>query len=991
MTTDPLYLVHEAALSVMRRKPRALARALAFAAEEVEPVPELDEAAFRARVGQGSAGDPLLILWRGALSAWDVDTEPVWTDCPARTWERRAALYRVLEVDDGTAKLLDAVAPVATDAGPTVISDDFTPWYDPKRAGWYWPAYRRLLIENKRWKPESVAALDEATTRVVERLADPTAAEAYQSKGLVVGYVQSGKTANFTGVVAKAMDAGYRLVIVLGGTLNLLRGQTQRRLDMELVGEENILRGRDRDDPAVWEDLDYGDDRDWHEGRFLRHGCLPSLMGAFDIERLTTRDDDYKRLRAGISALDFEKTRPEYPLYHPDNLHASKSRLMVVKKNKVVLTKLLKDLGKIHTPLDQIPVLIVDDESDQASVNTSNPKKWRDGQADRTAINGLLAQLLARLPRAQYVGYTATPFANVFIDPSDAVDIFPKDFIISLQRPDGYMGVRDFHDLDSDVPVEARTIANSQEAAHVRGVELSDDLDDTWLQQALDMYVLSGAVKLYREARNPALGEGYFRHHTMLVHESVRVAEHRELSHRLTKLWYDSAYTGAQGHARLRALFDRDVRSVSEFHAAGQPTPTSFDELIPCLGPVVVRVGGDGNPVITVNGDADVEKGTADFDKRPIWKILVGGTKLSRGFTVEGLTVTYYRRTTAQADTLMQMGRWFGFRHGYRDLVRLYIGRSEAFGTKTVDLYDAFEAICRDEEVFRGELHRYAESVDGRPQVTPAQVPPLVAQHLPWLRPTGVNKMYNAELVEIRSPGEPIEPTAYPEKPKDKAHNTQLWRPFLDRLGAQVEFTYVNEVTASTRPFPARTAVVSHAELLSVLEQSRWWDPSRFEPHLAYLRSLDASQIADWVLLVPSQTVTGALQASVSGSVPLSLARRRRRRPPLFGAVSESFHRQTPKRIAGLAVPGPDPAAEALRGPRRGALVLYPVVEADSSSAARELVRADGSIRPEDLVMGFVMVPPPSAEGTGPARVRFRARNADKAGQAVVDVDGAAR
>ncbi|MGR6999434.1 DNA mismatch endonuclease Vsr [Yinghuangia aomiensis] len=510
-----------------------------------------------------------------------------------------------------------------------------------------------------------MAALDEATTRVLERLADPAAAEAYQSKGLVVGYVQSGKTANFTGVVAKAMDAGYRLVIVLGGTLNLLRGQTQRRLDMELVGEENILRGRDRDDPAVWEDLDYGDDRDWHEGRFLRHGCLPSLMGAFDIERLTTRDDDYKRLRAGISALDFEKTRPEYPLYHPDNLHASKARLMVVKKNKAVLTKLLKDLGKIHTPLDQIPVLIVDDESDQASVNTSNPKKWRDGQADRTAINGLLAQLLARLPRAQYVGYTATPFANVFIDPSDAMDIFPKDFIISLQRPDGYMGVRDFHDLDSDVPVEARTIANSQEAAHVRGVELSDDLDDTWLQQALDMYVLAGAVKLYREAHNPALGDGYFRHHTMLVHESVRVAEHRELSHRLTKLWYDSAYTGAQGHARLRALFDRDVRPVSEFHAAGQPTPTSFDELIPCLGPVIVRVGGDGNPVITVNGDADVEKGTADFDKRPIWKILVGGTKLSRGFTVEGLTVTYYRRTTAQADTLMQMGRWFGFRHGY--------------------------------------------------------------------------------------------------------------------------------------------------------------------------------------------------------------------------------------------------------------------------------------------------------------------------------------
>jgi hypothetical protein len=275
---------------------------------------------------------------------------------------RRADVYALLDLNHETRKLLDDLIPVSKAEAPVVISDEFTPWYTPQSQQgrpWYWPSYRTYL-EQKGWDPAAISGLDVATDAVVERLADPTRQSAYQSKGLVVGYVQSGKTANFSGVIAKAVDAGYRLIIVLGGTLNMLRAQTQRRLDMELVGRENILRG------ASEFESDYADDPAWSQGRFVTFGALPSALGAFDIVRLTTRDDDYKSLLQGITALEFEKREPALPLYDPQNLHRSSARLMVVKKNKTVLGRLVKDLKKIKTPLAEIPVLIIDDESDEA-------------------------------------------------------------------------------------------------------------------------------------------------------------------------------------------------------------------------------------------------------------------------------------------------------------------------------------------------------------------------------------------------------------------------------------------------------------------------------------------------------------------------------------------------------------------------------------------------------------------------------------------------
>ncbi|WP_128981598.1 Z1 domain-containing protein [Streptomyces roseicoloratus] len=970
--------LHSRALGDMSSgKPKRLERALEYQAEDLSPeaMRYASEADFLSVLREARSTDRLVEVWRKQLTRWDFSENPTWSDHPPRTDERRADTYALLGIGDETGKRLDALVPVSKAAGAVVISAEHKSWYTPQSLQgrpWYWPAYRRLLVD-KGWAEDVVAGLDEATDRVVERLADPTAPEAYQSKGLVVGYVQSGKTANFAGVIAKAIDAGYRLVIVLGGTLNMLRAQTQRRLDMELVGRENIMRG------ASAYESDYADDPAWIQGKFASFGAMPSSLGAFDIHRMTTRDVDYQSLQQGIAALESDKQEPGLPLYDPRNLHRAAARLMVVKKNKTVLTKLVKDLGKIQTPLSEIPVLIIDDESDEASVNTTDLAK---PNAERTAINKKISELLRMLPRAQYVGYTATPFANVFIDPSDAEDIFPKDFIISLPRPDGYMGARDFHDLDWD-PSDERTYADSNEMAHVRSIVVEDDEDDTCLRRAMDMFVLTAAMKLYREDKG-GLGDRYFQHHTMLIHESVRQDDHRELLGRVTELWWDAGYPGAAGHGRLRRLFDEDIAPVSAVRADGQAVPASFEELAPYIGPAAIRIGGDDKPIIVVNGDKDLATGEADFDKRSIWKILIGGQKLARGFTVEGLTVSYFRRRAGNASTLMQMGRWFGFRQGYRDLVRLYLGRQETMGRKEIDLYEGFEAICRDEEAFRAELAQYSVMVDGRPQITPDKVPPLVSQHIPWLKPTSPNKMYNSRLVTLRSPGLWQEPTAYPKKASALRHNTALWVPVLDSLPVEpAQFSY-HFPKGVTHRFSALTGRIDAARLLELLAAVQWGAPSQFAPHLDYLREITNShpaQVDDWVVLAPQHSQPGHRIALGSSGRSFSYFARDRRRDPLFGAISDLKHRAAATRIAGGLPDSGDVAVESLVSPRRGVVTLYPVVEPEHRAT---LVEGE-ALDPSQVVMAFGFVAPASARSDDGRVLRFTTVDSSQEGVAIID------
>jgi hypothetical protein len=969
--TDVLQESYLAALGSMRSTgPKALFRRAEFLAAEHGPGNDVTLDRLVERLRGGDLNDPLRKQIHLTLATWDSEADGVdWADgTDPRSSERRATIYQLLEIDSEMAPAFDDLFPRTSDE-TIVISDEFAPWYTAERRAegeFYWPAYRRHLLDVRGWDPTAIADLDDATSRVVERFGDPYRTEAYQSKGLVVGYVQSGKTANFTGVLAKSIDAGYRLIIVLTGTVDLLRAQTQRRIDMELVGVENILRGIDPDDPEsddLLAGVDYQDDPAWPD-RFVRHGYLPSSTGMPDIIRLTTHRFDYKRLQAGIGALEFEKEIKSKPLFDAVNLPHSSARLVIVKKNKTVLEKLVKDLRSITARLTEIPALIIDDESDQASVNTTNPKKWATDKPERTSINALISQLLTLLPRAQYLGYTATPFANVFIDPSDVEDIFPKHYIVSLDRPPGYMGVADFHDIDTEVDRAERTVANSQEKAHVRDLLAPAGTQEPKLLEALEAFVLSGALKLYREANG--LGPGYFEHHTMLVHESVRTVDQGILAGEIRTLWSTAGFSTPSGMARLRHLFETDFLPVCAARSS-EACPEEFSELKPFIADTITRITAGGDPVIIVNGDKDLAQEAIDFDKRSVWRVLVGGTKLSRGFTVEGLTVSYFRRKTKQADALMQMGRWFGFRNGYRDLVRLYIGRAEPDGKRTRDLYEAFEAVVRDEERFRDQLRKYATVVDGVPQLRPSEIPPLVSQHLPWLRPAAANKMFNAKLVVRRSPGTPLEPTGYPTDGKDLEQNFDAALPLM--VAASEHDALVAPATDNVKrsQFDAFHGVVPHAVLLDALRAFRWCRSDYFTADLAYYEEL-VGQVEDWVVILPQRS--RGLRRHLRGVGERSLFSRRRTRDPMFQNISDPKHRHAVLRIAGAAPDHGDPVVEALRAPKRGALLIYPVVEKELTPA-----QPGDEIKPSDVVIAFNLVAPQGARSPSGKLVQFVAHN----------------
>ena len=919
------------------------------------------------------------------LAQWDVAEESEeWTQGEAKRSEaRRSAIYRGLGLPVDCHPEFDIWFPIST-RSHVVIAEDFEPWYTRELQsglGFYWPSYRDYLMAKPGWAAASVAELDSATTDIVQRLSDPSRPDIYQSKGLVVGYVQSGKTANIAGVLAKAVDAGYRLLIVLTGTIDLLREQTQRRLDMELVGVENIRTVAEELESGLNLEFDYSDDPDWEQ--FVRHGARPSTLHQPDIVRLTNhrfreKSGDYQSLRAGITALEIQKLDQSLPLYDRTNLDRASARLAIVKKNARVLKRLVGDLRRIPSNLAEIPAIIIDDESDLASVNTSNPSSWQRDQPRRTAINSLISEMLTLLPRAQYIGYTATPFANVFVDPSDSADIFPKDFLIALSRPTGYMGASDFHDLDPELDDEGRTVRSEGELAHVRDL-LADKDDDEGRRRelgvALSMFVLTGAIKLWRQSQ----GLATYRHHTMLAHESVRRADHMRLAEDVRTVWRTLGFTSPSGLMKLRNLYENDIVLRSIPYEEAQ-LPGIFDDLRGHIGEAIARITATGDPVLVVNSDKDIASGGVDFDKRPVWRVLVGGAKLSRGFTVEGLTVSYYRRKTGQADSLMQMGRWFGFRTGYRDLVRLYIDRRVRAGkrVRAYDLYEAFGASVRAEELFRNELLRYSTLVDGKPQVRPIEIPPLVTQHLPWLRPTASNKMYNAEL-EVRRFDE-LEPVAYPIRRADIEANYDTMLPLL--LGASTKVCFATPEAFGNSTFRARVGSLPHELVLGVVSRLKWLYPGYFEPDIAHLSDL-SDEIDDWAVIVPQLRSNGVHQ--LPGGARISVSKRTRSvrgDGNLFQNISDPKHRFAAKRIAGVRIDEAylDSEAESWTAARRGALIIYPITEKliDEAESPVELSR-------QDCIMAMRLVSPGASINRTVPFVGFRVQVEEQANDPIVD------
>ena len=939
------------ALDLMATKLRPLQRLLNMAAEhlDVERAPTVTR--MIAVLEEEGSGGALRSRIHTILAKSDYVKESEWTrSTPQNTLARRELIYNLLELNSEQRTLLSRLFPPFPCLEPVVVIEESSSpvrWYVGQRRverKWYWPRYEDYLLNTKHWNAQNVALVDQGSTDVVERLADPEVVQT-ACKGLVVGYVQSGKTSNFTAVIAKAADAGYRLFIVLAGTQNTLRDQTQRRLDKELIGKEYLGE-------------EYSGDPDWQE--FVSQGGPASLHGGYDWERLTTAHEDFQSLGAGIAALKFVRMDLSKPFRHPSNLHRSPARVIVIKKNADALRKLIGALKGASTLVEwiDVPSLVIDDESDQASLNTKRPTKGE--RKARTTINRLIVELLSTLGGAQYVGYTATPFANVFVDPGDAEDLFPSDFILSLPRPIGYMGASDFIDDRSDL-----LEGDSNRGAFVRDIRGDDEQPEN-LPKAIDSFVLGGLVKCWRENVMPNVT---YEHHTMLVHNSPRVNVHREDADRVQDLFLSANYAGGgPGLERLRRLWKNDFANVCATRTEdGVRIPPDFDALVSVLGKVVLRISSDGGPTIILNGAAKDEP--PNFDRTPVWKIICGGAKLSRGYTVEGLTVSYYRRRAGAADTLMQMGRWFGYRHGYRDLVRLFIGREEPLnksGSKTIDLYEAFRGVCSDEQEFRDELKRYSTLEPGQ-RITPKQVPPLAPSH--YLRPAAANKMYNAKLTYVNYGGRHIQRTVLAQELSARKENLRLLE---DLLGDGQGTTARVEVMDRTLNVAINDA--SERDMKGFFGRFKWGRVPRDDWGLIR-EYLDGAQgdpgITSWAVLLPEMRQPFRLWRSGRGvEIPIR-QRSRNVDETRFEILSEPPHIEVAKFLAGL--PNEVRADLGARADKANAVIIPYLVVPKEKNLALDWMRFPA--------LGFSLVLP---ENNLPARVGWSVRDPSQPDAVVV-------
>jgi hypothetical protein len=934
-------------LDALRRGPASLTKRIRVnaAAEDLTATEAEVDALLDLLVGE-DANHHVRIEFHQRLTAWDHLEAPAWADGTlAHTPERRARIHALLDWSSERIERCDALFPVVALKLPTVIATEHEDWYDDhaRVRNFYWTAYANHLETRVGWPTSSVQQLEVDATSVVSRLSNPHRSEAFAARGLVVGYVQSGKTANFTAVIAKAADAGYRLFIVLTGMLDILRAQTQRRLDKELIGWE-MCDGEEGN-------YAHDDDRD----EFIRHGGLPSGRGAFDWDRLTDANDDYKGLGHGVTALRFNRRDPSKPLFHPENLHANEARIIVVKKNKQVLEKLRRDLAVYRKDLEDVPALVIDDESDQASPSTAKAGR------PPTAINLGIRRILELLPRGQYVGYTATPFANVFIDPAATQDLFPRDFVISLQRPTGYMGLREFFDID----VDNLAPRNADGNPFVHGVE-GDDADEQNLPAALDLFLLTGAVKLFREAAtsNDPLPLR-FKHHTMLVHCSAQQLAHMADRDKVLEVLAGAGWDKARGRRRLRKLWNEEVRPTCLAQGADLPLPSNFEELDPflneCRNRLHKQVGNSQDPVLIVNGD-ERSATTPNFEKESVWKVLVGGNKLSRGYTVEGLTVSYYRRPARTADTLMQMGRWFGFRRGFHDLCRLFVGTAEPGNRKgtTVNLAEAFVDTCIMEEEFRRDLQKYAG------QIEPRHLYPLVRAVLKQekrldpnvkdismsdvsMLPTAANKMQNTEIVGRNFGGDKFEVTQAPNKTAAIHENAEAFRKLLSITGLQaVDLDLKVQISAGTsakdQTLRAKLwhATAALGDVRTFLETYRWYDEKPLASEvIAYLkRPVAETNLARWRIAVLDRSGDkyGPWSTGITSPKTLSVIGRSRPTPNRFNIYQApedvvfaeylAGWADVERRIKGNITQG----IKALRDDKCGVLLAYLVRELDGAS-----------------------------------------------------------
>jgi hypothetical protein len=518
----------------------------------------------------------------------------------------------------------------------TVIKLPFSEWLTGRRSEdlFYWNRYRDYLLRSG-FPKDVVGTIGRDTDKIVGLLENPQKEGEWKRRGLVVGHVQSGKTANYSGVISKSADYGYKVIILLAGIHNNLRSQTQQRLEEAFIGVDTDKL--DKNLPL--------NEAKTGVGRISDKTRIPYS--------LTSREHDFRR--ASKRASNFTLGSVNEPV------------VFVIKKQTSVLQNLIEWLTSLNeTKGGRIlgtPMLLIDDEADNASINTASSEN------EPTRINKLIRQLLALFEQTSYVGYTATPFANVFIDPDSEHemvkdDLFPRHFIISLDAPDNYVSAsRIFGDngnlADFIIPVSDHLASFPENHKITHRV---DSLPPSLLE-AVRRFLLARAVRILR-------GRGQD-HSSMLVNVSRFNSVQKQVT-ALLNHYMEELLNSVKLHIALpeqEALRDPGLRAIRETWEAmssveGETWDMVKGKLIQAASSIVVR---------TINNKSPDRLDYKNYRENGLHVIAVGGLSLSRGFTLEGLMVSYFIRNSIMYDTLLQMGRWFGYRDGYLDLCKLYM------------------------------------------------------------------------------------------------------------------------------------------------------------------------------------------------------------------------------------------------------------------------------------------------------------------------------
>ncbi|MFV8271484.1 Z1 domain-containing protein [Flavobacterium sp. GT2N3] len=481
---------------------------------------------------------------------------------------------------------------------------------------YYWERYKNHISS---FLPTGVVkAIDDDTDIVMNNIENPNVTH-FSRYGMVVGHVQSGKTGNYSGLVCKAADAGYKFIVVIAGGMNNLRNQTQERLNEAFVGQTNGVQ-------------------------------VGAGKGTSDKNQtpysLTTVLRDFNRHDADRASQGVNFETINVPV------------LIVIKKNTSTLKSVISWLEKQYkNKVADHAMLVIDDESDYASVNTKE-------EEDPTAINGGIRRLLSLFSRSAYVAYTATPYANIFIDheaenESIGRDLFPKDFIYALDAPTNYFGARKiFLDTDGRHLIEVTDNENDLPTGHKKDLEIASIPNS--LKEAIQVFLLNIAVRNLRGYANS--------HNSMLVHATRFTAVHQKIAIEITNyldfIQEDIIAYGKLNDAKNQSIYIQDLWDT--YIKYFNQDEFSWDEVLNTLT----------DQVSTILIREVHQKTTVPLEYRkdiPTNAIVIGGTSLARGYTLEGLSVSYFLRNTVFYDTLMQMGRWFGYRSGYEDLCKIYM------------------------------------------------------------------------------------------------------------------------------------------------------------------------------------------------------------------------------------------------------------------------------------------------------------------------------